>query len=131
MISGQAAIILSISLLNFLVGIVCFNLFGKKYKLAWSLETDCPVKKDPRPYLVTFIGSLWTTYGMFLMVKHIRPQSIGELLAMAIGTWLFVVVGIGCKHCAYTQRSIRAFFIEYSFDLVSLILVSVLIYLSY
>jgi len=104
-------------------------LFGQKWALAWGLSQEQLNKKDPQPYLVALIGSIWTVYGMFLLIKHVRPQGMGELLGLAIGTWLFIVVGIGAKHYAFAKRSLTAFLIDYLLDLVSLIVISILLYL--
>ncbi len=129
--SSQGAMIITIAVLNFALGSLWYTFVGQKWMFGWGLSKKDINHKDPKPYLIAFIGSLWTTYGMFLLIKHIHPQGMKELLTLAIGTWVFIVVGIGAKHYAFALRSLSAFFTDYLLDLVGLILISILIYMNY
>ncbi len=99
--------------------------------LAWGLKETDVDKKDPKPYLVAFIGSVWTTYGMLLLIRHIHPNSLSEAFALGVGTWIFIVIGVGAKHYSFAMRSLTAFLIDYLLDLFGLVITSILIYLYY
>jgi hypothetical protein len=55
------------------------------------------------------------------MIKHIEPQSVTELLTLAVGTWLFIVVGLGAKHYAFAGIRLKGFCIDYGLDLIGII----------
>jgi hypothetical protein len=128
MLSGEAILVISAAVLNFCLGGIWYALLGKKWIKASNLNRENLNKKDPVPYLIAFIGSLWASYGMFLMIKHIRPKNLEELLTIALGTWLFILVGMVSKHYAFAGRSLSAFMIDNLLDLFGLILICLIIW---
>lgn len=123
----EAAVVIAAATLNFILGGVWYGIFRKQWMLAWNLSQSDVRSSDPKPYLVAFIGSLWASYGLFLIIKHIQPKSLLELLTISIGTWMFILVGFGCKHYAFARLKAKAFIIDYGLDLVGIILMSFII----
>ena len=127
MLSSEASLVISAALLNFALGGLWYTIFKSKWLKAWKLkESDLNIK-DPKPYLVAFIGSLWTSYGLFLVIKHIQPKNTSELMGIAIGAWLLILVGNSAKHYAFARKSLEAFVIDYSADLIGIILMCLII----
>jgi hypothetical protein len=117
----EVILVLSAAFVNFILGAVWYAIFGKHWVKAWNLNSEDMNKKDPVPYLIAFIGSLWSSYGLFLLIKHVKPHSFVELLTLAIGTWLLIVVGLGAKHYAFAGIRPKAFLIDYGLDLIGII----------
>lgn len=118
----EAILVISAAVLNFVLGGIWYGFFNKQWMLAWNLDNKKVNSKDPKPYLIAFIGSLWASYGLFLIIKHIQPKNISELMTIAIGTWMFILVGLGGKHYAFARVKGKAFLIDYGLDLVGIIL---------
>lgn len=129
--SEESILVIVAAFANFFLGGVWYSLFKKKWMLAWDFKPEDINSKDPKPYLIAFIGSLWCSYGLFLVLKHIKPKNFTELLAVAIGLWLFIFVGMGAKHYAFAKRSLNAFVIDYGLDLVGLMLMSFILWKHY
>lgn len=117
--NSEIIMVLSGAVLNFCLNGLWYLVIKKKGK---------PEEQCPTPYLVSFIGSLWASYGLFLMIKHISPKSISELLGVAVGAWICILMALSAKHYAFNKRSLRRFFKDYLVDLVGLILMSLVIY---
>lgn len=118
----EVILVISAAFINFVLGAIWYGVFGKQWIKAWDLNAEDISPKDPIPYLVAFIGSLWSSYGLYLMIKHIEPQSLVELITMAIGTWLLIVVGLGAKHYSFAGIRFKAFLIDYGLDLIGIIM---------
>ena len=129
--SEQSVMVIVAALVNFFVGGFWYSLFKKKWLSAWDLEEEDINRKDPAPYLIAFIGSLWASYGLFVLLKHIQPKNLIELFTIALGLWLFVFVGLGSKHYAFSQRKLSAFLIDYGLDLVGIIIMCGLLWRVY
>jgi hypothetical protein len=127
MLNSEAGLVISAAFLNFVLCCMWFTVFQKKWLAAWKMTERDLNLKDPKPYLVAFIGSLWTSYGLFLVIKHIHPKNAEELIAIAVGAWLLVLVGSSAKHYAFAERSLAAFVIDYSADLIGMILMCFII----
>jgi hypothetical protein len=123
----ELILVISAAIANFILGTVWYGVFGKNWSRAWRGEKNIKISKDPIPYLVSFIGSLWASYGLFLMIKHIQPRSMAELLTLAVGTWLLIVVGLASKHYSFAGVPLRKFLMEYGLDLVGITLMSVIL----
>ena len=123
----SALMVIVAAVVNFVIGAIWYGIFGRQWMLAWKLSPDHMKQRDPKPYLIAFIGSLWVAYGLFLAVKHIKPQGADELIAIAVGLWLFIHVGLGAKHYAFANVNGKAFAIDYLLDLVGLIIMSLII----
>lgn len=123
MFNSEIVVVLSGSVINF-----CLN--GLWY-LMIKRHTNTPQKsssENPTPYLISFIGSLWASYGLFLMIKHIHPNSFSELLGIAIGAWLCILMALSAKHYAFSGQSLRSFAKDYLVDLLGIIVMSVIIW---
>lgn len=123
----EALIVFSAAFANFILNCLwCGNCFGKRKRSEGSdIESSL---KDPIPYLVSFIGSLWASYGLFLVIKHVYPKSIIELLTISIGMWLFIIVGLGAKHYSFQNKKFTDFLKDYSVDLIGIIMMSFIIW---
>jgi hypothetical protein len=77
---------------------------------------------------VSFIGSVWASYGLFLIIKHIMPKNLQELFTISVGTWLFLIVGMSAKHYAFAGKSLKAFCIDYFLDLIGIVLMSFILW---
>ena len=64
----------------------------------------------------------------FLIFKHIEPNGLDEVLAIAIGTWLFIQVGMTAKHYAFAGKSLKCFMIDHIVDLIGFIVMSLIIW---
>ncbi len=117
----EAILVIAAAFFNFVLGGIWYSLFEKQWLSAWNISKENINRKDPKPYLIGFIGSLWGSYGLFLIIKHIHPKNIEELLTIAIGTWLFVLVGFSAKHYSFARVKGKAFLIDYGLDLVGII----------
>ena len=124
----EVVYVISAAIVNFALGGLWYTFFSKEWLLAWGLKEESIDKKDPVPYLIAFIGSLWASYGLFLIIKHIQPKNIEELLTIAIGSWLFIFVGMGAKHYAFAGKSMKAFLIDYGLDFFGFVIMSLIIW---
>jgi hypothetical protein len=123
----EAILVVGAAFINFTLGAIWYALFDKQWLSAWNLDVSKINRKDPKPYLIAFIGSLWGSYGLFLIIKHIQPKNLEELITIAIGTWLFILVGFGAKHYSFARVKGKAFIIDYGLDLVGIIVMSFII----
>ncbi len=128
MFNNESFLVLLAAILNFLMTVIWYSVLKDKWMKALSLKESDLNAKDPKPLLITFIGSLWASYGMYLILKHIQPKNLEELLAVAIGTWLFIYVGMGAKHYAMAKRKFSAFSINYGIDLLGFVLMALIIW---
>lgn len=123
MFNVEVIMILSGAMLNF-----CLNvLWCLTIKRIGKVRLD-EGAKNPTPYLLSFIGSLWASYGLFLLIKHIEPRSVSELLVMAIGVWVCILMALTAKHYAISMLSLRQYLKDYLVDLIGIILMSLIIY---
>lgn len=119
--------VLSAAVANFVLGWVWFSVLGKDLSFAGGRRREDTRRKDPTPYLIAFIGSLWASYGIFLIMKHIRPKDLTELMTIAFGLWVFILVGFGGKHYAFANKSLKKFVIDYGLDLVGVIVMTLIL----
>ena len=118
----EAFLVIAAAISNFILVTLWFSIFRKSSNLQ---------VKDARPYLISFIGSLWGAYGMFILLKHVRPNGIFEILSVAVGTWLLVIVALGVKSYAFRGKSTTEFVIDYGIDLVGLTVMCLIIWPNY
>lgn len=119
--------VLSAAVANFVLGWIWFKTLGKELSFTGGRRREDTRRKDPTPYLIAFIGSLWASYGIFLIMKHIRPQNFTELMTIALGLWVFILVGLGSKHYAFANKSIKRFLYDYGLDLVGVIVMTMIL----
>lgn len=123
----EVILVIAAAFINFTISSIWYGVFEKKWLVAWELDESKSKRKDPKPYLIAFIGSLWSSYGLFLIIKHIQPKNYEELLTIAIGTWLFILVGFGAKHYSFARVKGEAFVLSYGLDLIGIIAMSLII----
>jgi len=123
----EAVMVLSAALINFILGGVWYAVFKKPWLDAFYLNDRVINPKDPKPYLIAFIGSLWTSYGLFVICKHIQPKDSLETLSIALGLWFFIHVGLGAKHYAFAKIKAKGFVIDYGLDLIGLIIMTAMV----
>jgi len=124
----EAISVIIAAIANSILGGIWYTVLENRWLKAWKLNKESLKSKDPKPYLIAFIGSLWASYGLFLIIKHINPKNIEELLTIAIGSWLFILVGLSAKHYAFARVKFEAFIIDYFLDLVGITLMSFIIW---
>ena len=124
----EAVYVILAAIMNFALGGVWHIMFSRQWLVARGLRLDTINRKDPIAYLVSFIGSLWASYGLFLIIKHIQPKNLEELLTIGIGSWLFIFVGMGAKHYAFAGMSLKSFLLDYGLDFFGFILMSLIIW---
>lgn len=78
-------------------------------------------------FLISFIGSIWMSYGMFILLKHIRPNGIVELISIPVGCWLMIIMTIAVKEQINRNENISQVFVGYIKYLVSLIIISLIV----
>ncbi len=93
-----------------MIGVVWQTMFSKQWRKAWNISEVDSHKHDTQSHMISFISSLGVSYGLFIMIKHIHPNGIIEVLSLGIGLWLLIVVGVSWKHYAYAGKSLKAFF---------------------
>lgn len=126
----EAVLVIFAAICNFILVTLWFTSVGKSiFKKDQAMAKQHV--KDARAYLLSFIGSLWASYGMFVLLKHVRPNGIFELLSVAVGTWLFVIVALGVKCYAFRGKAMKDFVIDYGVDLIGLILMCLIIWPNY
>ncbi|MBT4792655.1 MAG: DUF1761 domain-containing protein [Halobacteriovoraceae bacterium] len=116
--------VITAAILNFSLSGLWYIILKKQWLVAWELDETKIDKRDPVPYLIAFIGSLWTSYGMFILLKHLQPKNVSELLTIAIGVWLLIIVGTSAKHYSFACRCVKAFLLDYIPDLIGLVIIS-------
>ena len=121
-------LVLSAGIANYILGWIWYTAFSKSWMHEFKIDEKSFNRKDPKPYLIAFIGSLWSSYGVFLLLKYVNPQNVTELITMAVGTWLLLLVGFAWKHYAFVRRSLKAFMIDYGLNLLGLLLMSFIIW---
>lgn len=124
----EVAYVMFAAFINFVMGGIWYSFLDKQWMLAWKLNEEQVNRKDPVPYFVAFIGSLWAAYGLFLIIKHVQPKNLEELLTIGIGSWLFIFVGMGAKHYAFAKVSAKAFLIDYGLDFFGFIIMSLILW---
>lgn len=124
----DTVLVIGAAFANFIVCGFFYALVGKKWMAAWKLKESDISSKDPTPYLVSFIGSLWTSYGFFILLKHLQPKNMIELMTVAIGTWLLILVGTSMKHYSFARVSLNAFLIDHLIDGIGYITICYIIY---
>lgn len=123
----QAGMVIAAALVNFVFGGIWYYLFQKQWLDANHLGKTVINQRDPKPYLIAFIGSLWSAYGLFIIVKHIQPKDTLETLSIAVGLWFFIHVGLGAKHYAFSKIKLKGFIIDYVLDLIGLIIMTFMV----
>lgn len=120
--------VIAAAVANFALCAVWYSALGKHWLDGWRLLKRDVNPKDPKPYLVAFIGSLWASYGVFLICKHIQPVEFGQQMAIAVGCWLFIEVGMGAKHYAFARVNGKAFAVDYGVDLIGFIIMTFMVW---
>ena len=126
----EAVYIISAAVLNTVFNGFWVNFIQNKWRSVWSIPPRVNSNNGPTPYLISFIGSLWASYGLFLMIKHIQPRAMDELLTTAIGTWLFVLIAMSAKYYAFEGKRVKELVVDYTQDLISLIVMSYMVWFN-
>lgn len=117
------ALVLSAAFFNFMFGLI-WHVFIRKQKEISPDEISSELnKKDPSRHILSFIGSLWVSYGMFVLIKHIHPKGTLELLTIVIGIWLLIYIGLSMKHYSLKSKNLIKLVIDYTQDLIGLLII--------
>ena len=129
MFESDAFSVLAATVIHFGVWASWCVLFGRQDSCLWKLNEESCQTKDPKPFIIGFMGALWSSYGLFLLIDKFKPKEFSDLLALAVAVWLFIIVGFSCKHVAREAKPVNAILKEYTVDLVAIILMSLVIWL--
>lgn len=124
----EAVYIIGAAVFNTIFNGVWATFFRQSWRRAWNVPAKKDIASGPAPYLISFIGSLWASYGLFLIIKHVHPKNMEELLTIAVGLWLLVLIAMSAKYYAFEGRSMMELVIDYTQDLVSFILISYILW---
>lgn len=120
-------VVISAAALNFMFGLM-WHVFVRKQREVSSSEISQDFKKkDPTRHLLNLIGSLWVSYGMFVMIKNIRPNNTLEILTIAIGTWFLIYIGLSAKHHNLKLVSYKKIVTDYTQDFIGLLIITFII----
>lgn len=123
----ELLVVFSAAFTNFIYCLI-WHVFIRKQKEITSDEISQDFKKkDPSRHLLSFIGALWVSYGMFIMLKHLRPNGNLELFTIAFGTWLLIYIGLGAKHQNLKYISLKKLIFDYTQDLIGLLIITFMI----
>lgn len=125
----EAFYIVLAAFLNSVFNGIWAEFFRQRWRKAWSVPAKVYTAKGPVPYLISFIGSLWASYGLFILIKHVRPNSLEELMTLAMGLWLFVLIAMSAKYYAFEGKEMKELLIDYSQDLISFVLISYILWM--
>ncbi len=125
----EAVYIVSAAFINTVFNGLWATFIQCRWRKLWSVPDRVKKNSGPMPYLISFIGSLWASYGIFLMIKYIKPDSLQQLLIMAAGSWLFILIAMSAKYYAFEGRRMIELLIDYSQDFISFILISYVLWL--
>ena len=126
----EAVYIVSAAFLNTVFNGVWATFFRNSWRKAWNVPAKNDIATGPVPYLISFIGSLWASYGLFILIKHVQPKAIDELLTIAVGLWLLILIAMSAKYYAFEGRDMKELIIDYSQDLVSFVLISYILWMN-
>ena len=116
--------VLSAAVVGFIFTIVWRACFSKALANGWKQESSNLNIKCPKYMLISFIGSLWVSYGVFLLIKHIKPNSNLELFTSIFALWFLVLVGLNTKYYVAAKVSSSICFIHSFGSLFQLIIVA-------
>lgn len=121
-------LVLIAAVVNYILGWIWYSAFGRSWMTEFNLSKEMINNKDPKPYLIAFITSLWSSYGVFLLIKYVDPKNIQEVLSLAIGAWLFLLVAFSAKHYAFRGNTLKGFIIDYGLNLLGIIVMCLIIW---
>lgn len=120
--------VIAAALVNFGLYVLWRQIFRESWLKARRLSDKQAVNTDIKSHLVAFIGSLWASYGVFLICKHIEPVRFDQQLTVALGSWLFIQVGMGAKHYSYARLNGKAFALDYGVDLIGFVIITFMVW---
>lgn len=103
---------------------VCFS---SALSDGWKQESSNFNIKCPKYMLVSFIGSLWVSYGVFLLIKHIKPDSYLELITTIFCLWFLILVGLNTKYYVAAKVNSRICFIHNFGNLFQLLIIALIL----
>lgn len=115
------------SIVGFLFTIVWRVSFSKALTDGWKQESSNMNIKCPKYMLVSFIGSMWVSYGVFLLIKHVKPVSYVQLLTLIVGMWLLILVGLSTKYYVIARINSKIFFVHSVGNLFHLIITALIL----
>ncbi|MCT4641465.1 MAG: DUF1761 domain-containing protein [Bacteriovoracaceae bacterium] len=120
--------VLGAALVGFFISLFWRASFSKAILKGWKVESSNHGIKSTKYLLVSFIGALWCSYGVFLLTQHIPMHSYAQMAAYITCLWLFVLVGINAKHYLDGNISKRVVFINFLGDLIQLLIMGFIIF---
>lgn len=115
------------SIIGFLFTIVWRVSFSKALTDGWKQESSNMNIKCPKYMLVSFIGSMWVSYGIFLLIKHVKPINYVQLLTLIVGMWLLILVGLSTKYYVIARINSKIFFVHSIGNLFHLIITALIL----
>jgi hypothetical protein len=121
--------ILIAAVADFILGAVWYGVFGKVWIKEIGRKKEDWNPKNPMPYIVTFGASLVIAFVLFRVQNAMHTGNLTAAIRLGFGVWVGFAAGTAIKHYQFAGRSMRLFAIDYGLDLVSLVVMSELIYL--
>lgn len=125
--NNESFLVIGTAFVNFVFIVIWWQLFEKQW-LDCMPEVSRKKRVDAKHFMIAFIGSIWSTYGMFLFLKHMHLSFLSEALFSAVAIWLLIYVGLGVKHYSFGRVKSKAFVLAHVQDLLSLLLITYLLY---
>jgi hypothetical protein len=115
------------SVIGFIFTIVWRVCFSKALTDGWKQESSNMNIKCPKYMLVSFIGSVWVSYGVFLLIKHVKPINYIQLMTLIVGMWLLILVGLSTKYYVVARINSKIFFAHSFGNLFQLIITALIL----
>lgn len=115
------------SIIGFIFTIVWRVSFSKALSDGWKQESSNMNIKCPKYMLVSFIGSMWVSYGVFLLIKHVKPINYLQLMTLIVGMWLLILVGLSTKYYVVARINSKIFFVHSVGNLFHLIITALIL----
>lgn len=115
------------SIIGFIFTIVWRVSFSKALTDGWKQESSNMNIKCPKYMLVSFIGSMWVSYGVFLLIKHVKPINYLQLMTLIVGMWLLILVGLSTKYYVVARINSKIFFVHSVGNLFHLIITALIL----
>ncbi len=110
--------------------------YGAIFKNAWialvnkSEEELKAMEKDaPKAYIGAFVGAMITAFVLSYVAVGMKVTNLGGILWMAFFLWLGIAMVLRFNDVLFEKRPLKLFFINTCFDLVLILVISIIVVL--
>lgn len=121
--------ILVSAVLYFALGAVWYGVFFGKAWMAMVGKTEEELRKGgmAAPYITAAVTALVCAALLaFVLRRTGNDATIGQAMGMSFLLWLGFAIGTGAKHYAFPGRPARLLLIDYGYDLVAFLAMSLI-----